>query len=150
MRRRRIVLAGLYLALCGLVEAQQSSYYPITLKILQTEQVPYTVQVRGGQITTNCSIVGTAPNLRMVCSSYETPPIGWGRVLSAMLAEGSDGNTYIIACDAAWRWSKCRGLRPGDFFAARWTNRGLAVNLGIQNGKRQEATYSVLESKSIK
>lgn len=150
--------------------APADSKYPLALKVLQTEQVPYTVQVGGGQVNTNCSIVGTVntqgsattvgnftnwtassyPNLHMVCSSYQAPPMGWRHVLSAMLAVGSDGNAYIIACDAAWRWSKCRGLRTGDAFEARWAKRGLSVVYTTEKGKRQEATYSVLVSKSIR
>ena len=69
----------------------ENSQYPLRLKILQTEQVPYTVQVASARVNTNCSInggiinSGTAitfgdtgtwtsysyPDVRMSCSSYE-------------------------------------------------------------------------------
>ncbi len=150
--------------------AYVDSDYPLRLKVLQTEQIPYTVQVGGGQINTNCSIGGTVntqgsattmgnftdwsaytyPNLQMSCSSYETPPMGWRHVLSAMLVVASDGNAYIIACDAAWRWSKCRGLRPGDSFEARWAKGGISVVYYTDKRKPKEATYAVLVSRSLK
>jgi hypothetical protein len=149
MRKRGVVLCFLYLFLCGLANGQQLRDF-LSIKVLQTEQVPYTVQVRGGQVNTSCSIMGTGASVYMSCSSYETPPVGWRHVLSASLVVASDGNAYIIACDAAWRWSKCRGLRAGDTFAARWAQRGLAVSYSTDKGKRKEATYSVVVSKSLK
>ncbi len=147
-----------------------SSQSSLSLKVLQTEQVPYTVQVGGGQINTNCSITGSVdtrgmastmgnftnwsatayPDLSMSCTTFQTPPIGWSHVLNAMLVVASDGNAYIIVCDAAWRWSKCRGLRPGDIFQARWTEKGLAVTYYTEKGKPKEATYKVLSSKSLR
>lgn len=142
----------------------------LTLKILQTEQVPYTVQYGGGRVDTDCSISGTVstsgtattlgnftewsansfPYLTMSCSTSQIPPMGWRHVLSAMLAVASDGNAYVIACDAAWRWSKCRGLRPGDIFEAQWAKGGLSIDYNTEKGKREEATYTVLVSKSLR
>ena len=170
MTKRTIVLSCVCLALCCFVKAQRSPDYPLTLKILQTEEVPYSEQVSGGQVHTKCSIVGTVdtkgsattmgdltnwtadsyPNLHMSCVSFETPPVVWNHVLSTMFAAGSDGNAYIISCDAASRWSKCRSLRTGDVFEARWAKGRLRVAYSTAKGKRREATYSVLVSKSLR
>jgi hypothetical protein len=65
-----------------------------------------------------------------------------------MLVVASNGNAYIIACDAAWRWSKCHGLIAGDTFAARMTSKGLVIQ-GFVNGKAKEATYSILQAKVL-
>lgn len=126
--------------------------YPLRLEILHTEQTPYSVQVGGGQINTNCTFIGSYPNLSMSCTSSQMPPVGWRHVLNAMLAVASDGNAYIIACDAAWRWSKCVGLRTGDVFEAHWTKGGLAISYTTLDKKRKqtEATYAVLASKSLR
>ena len=86
----------------------------------------------------------------MSCSSYETPPMGWRHVLSAMLVVASDGNAYVIACDAAWRWSKCRGLRPGDSFEARWAKGGVSVVYYTDKRKPKKATYAVVVSRSLR
>jgi hypothetical protein len=47
------------------------------------------------------------------CNSSDNT-IRWQHVLNAMLGDATDGNAYILACDRAWRWSKCTGLKPGD------------------------------------
>jgi hypothetical protein len=145
-----------------------SGAYPLSVRVLQTEQVPYTVQTGGGQVSTSCAINGTTntngtviasgnvafgnatsySNLTMNCNSYQTPPIGWRHVLNAMLVVASNGNAYIIACDAAWRWSKCRGLITGDTFQAKMTSKGLAVQYYV-NGKPKEGTYSILQGKVL-
>jgi hypothetical protein len=139
----------------------------ITLKVLQAESVPYTVQTNGG-INTNCNIngsintTGTAstygnttygtststPNLQMNCRSTDTT-IRWNHVLNAMLVQASDGNAYIIACDRAWRWSKCTPLKAGDTFLAKRGDKGFIVQSINSKSKEQEATYSVLQSKSL-
>jgi hypothetical protein len=36
-------------------------------------------------------------------NSYENPLMQWRHVLNAMLVVASNGNAYIMACDAAWR-----------------------------------------------
>jgi|SRR5579872_1044734 len=139
-----------------------------TLKVLQSESVPYVVQTGGG-ISTNCQISGSTttsfssytagnstsgnamstPNLRMNCSSSENT-IRWNHVLNAMLVEASDGNAYIIACDRAWRWSKCTGLKPGDVFNARRTDKGILVQFFNTKSQEKEATYGVLQAKSMR
>jgi len=121
--------------------------YPLSIRVLQTEQVPYVVQIGGGQASTSCSINGTTntngmaigsgniafgnatsySSLTMNCNSYETPPTAWRHVLNAMLIVASNGNAYIVACDAAWLWSKCRGLVAGGTFRAKMTSKGIAV-----------------------
>lgn len=139
----------------------------ITLKVLQSESVPYTVQTNGG-INTACNITGSAnttgtastygnttygnatttSNLQMNCRTSDTT-IRWNHVLNAMLVEASDGNAYIIACDRAWRWSKCVPLKAGDTFLAKRSDKGLVVQSMNSKSKEQEATYSVLQSKSL-
>jgi outer membrane lipoprotein-sorting protein len=139
-----------------------------TLRVLQSESVPYVVQTGGG-ITTNCQISGSTttsfssstlgnstfgdatstPNLRMNCSSTENT-YRWTHVLNAMLVEASDGNAYIIACDRAWRWSKCTTLRPGDVFNARRTDKGVMVQFLNTKNEEKAAIYSVLQAKSLR
>lgn len=150
---------------------------PLTLRVLQTEQVPYVVEAGGG-VSTNCSIAGgtytsgeatsagniafgratsttdlrmtSTTDLRMNCNSYNTPPVAWRHVLSAMLVTASDGNAYIVACDAAWRWSKCVGLRPGDTFNARRSRAGFKVQYPTDKGKTKEAEYTILRATSLR
>ena len=144
----------------------QTASQGLTLKILQEQSVPYT-QESGRGISTSCNIVGTAntsayvnaygnsaygnattnSNQRMSCNSYDTT-IRWPHVLNVMFVEASDGNSYIIACDAAWAWSKCVPLRAGDTFNARFTNRGLEVAAFDTKGKEKNPTYQILQSKS--
>jgi hypothetical protein len=139
----------------------------LTLKVLQSESVPYVVQTNGG-ISTSCNISGSTnttmnsstygnttygtatstPNLQMSCKSSDNT-IRWTHVLNAMFVEASDGNAYIIACDRAWRWSKCTPLKAGDTFLARRTDKGFLVQSLNGKSKEQEATYSVLQSKSL-
>jgi hypothetical protein len=156
----------------GAGDLESSSHpaeYPLSIRVLQTEQVPYTVQVGGGQISTSCSINGTAhtggsaiasgdvafgsstsnSSLTMNCNSYQAPQMGWRHVLNAMLVVASNGNAYIVACDAAWRWSKCRGLVAGDVFSAKMTDRGLAVEYFDGKGRAKAAIYAVLQSKVL-
>ena len=71
-------------------------------------------------------------------------------MLNAMFVEASDGNAYIIACDRAWRWSKCTPLNAGDTFLARRTDKGFLVQSLNGKVKEQEATYSILQSKSMR
>jgi hypothetical protein len=65
-----------------------------------------------------------------------------------MLVEASDGNAYVIACDTAWRWSKCSSLRAGETFAFENTNKGFVVEF-VNGGKDEGATYKVVQSKSL-
>jgi PEGA domain len=105
----------------------------------------------GGVTNTNSTwITNSYPNLGMHCRSYETQPVGWRHVLNTMLAVGSDGNAYVIACDAAFRWSKCRQLRTGDIFQAAWASKGLTIFATDPKGKAIEATYRVLSSRSLR
>jgi hypothetical protein len=138
----------------------------VSLKVLQSESVPYTVETNGG-VSTACNISGSTntslttttygnttygnatstPNLSMNCKSTDTT-IRWTRVLNAMFVQASDGNAYIIACDRAWAWSKCKPLRAGDTFLATRGDKGFVVQ-SYSKSKEQEATYSVLQSKSL-
>ena len=144
----------------------QTASQGLTLKILQEQSVPYT-QESGGGISTSCNIVGTAntsayvnaygssaygnattnSNQRMSCNSYDTT-IRWPHVLNVMFAQASDGNSYIIACDRAWRWSKCVPLRAGDAFKAHFTEKGIEVEAINTKGKEENPTYHILQSKS--
>jgi len=138
----------------------------LTLKIMQEQSVPY-VQESGGGISTSCNIVGTAntsasvntygntsygnattnSNQHMNCSSYDTT-MRWPHVLNVMFAQASNGNSYIIACDRAWRWSKCIPLRAGDVFKAHFTEKGIEVEAYNTKGKEENPTYHVLQSKT--
>ena len=140
----------------------------VSLKVIQSESVPYTVQTNGG-ISTACNISGSTnttmtasthgnttygsatstPNLQMNCKSTETT-IRWTHVLNAMFVQASDGNAYIIACDRAWAWSKCTPLKAGDTFLATRGAKGFVVQSVNSKSKEQEATYSILQSRSLR
>jgi hypothetical protein len=140
----------------------------LTLKVLQAQSVPYT-QESGGGVSTSCSIVGsantsayantvgnstygnatTSSNQHMNCNSYDTT-IRWPHVLNVMFAEASDGNSYMFACDRAWRWSKCVPLQTGQVFNARFTDKGLEIEAFSSKGKEENPTYHVLQSKSLR
>jgi hypothetical protein len=139
-----------------------------TFKVLQSESVPYVVETSGG-ISTNCQISGSTsttmsaytsgnmtfgnatstPDLRMNCNTSANS-FRWTHVLNAMLVDASDGNAYIIACDRAWRWSKCTGLKPGDVFNARRGDKGFIVQFFNTKQQEKEATYTVLQAKSMR
>jgi hypothetical protein len=139
-----------------------------TFKVRQSESVPYVVETGGG-VSTNCQISGSTsttmsaytagnttfgtatstPDLHMNCNSSQTS-VKWQHVLNAMFVEASDGNAYIIACDRAWRWSKCSGLKPGDTFNARRTDKGFVVQFFNTKQQEKEATYAVLQAKSLR
>lgn len=136
----------------------------LTIRVLQEQSVPY-VQESGGGISTACSIVGnsnttayansvgnstfgnatTNSSQRMSCNSYDTT-MRWPHVLNVMFAQASNGNSYIFACDRAWRWSKCVPLRAGDTFNARFTEKGLEVESVNSKGKEEKPTYHILQS----
>lgn len=138
----------------------------LSLRVLQAQSIPYIRESRGG-ISTTCNIVGTAntsayvntygnsaygnattdSNQRMNCSSYDTT-IRWPHVLNVMFAQASDGNSYIIACDKAWRWSKCVPLRAGDTFNAHFTGKGIEIQAVNSKGKEENPTYQILQSKA--
>jgi hypothetical protein len=140
----------------------------LTFKVLQEESVPYVVETNGG-ISTSCNIGGSTSttltastfgnttygngtstsNVQMNCNSRDTT-VRWTHVLNAMLVQASDSNAYIIACDRAWRWSKCTPLRAGDTFLAERTDKGFRVQSINSKSKEHEAIYSVLQSKSLK
>jgi hypothetical protein len=84
----------------------------------------------------------------MNCTSTDHT-VRWNHELNAMFVEASDGNAYIIACDRAWRWSKCTPLRAGDTFLAKRTNNGFLVQSFNGKSKEQEATYRVPQSRSL-
>lgn len=157
----------------GMFQPPSQPIRPV-FKVLQAQSTPYTVETNGG-VSTSCSISGSTstsingsinsttygnttngtisgtatstPNLRMNCASSDNT-IRWRHTLNAMLVEASDGNAYIIACDAAWRWSKCSSLRAGESFAFENTSKGFVVEF-IKGGKDEEATYKVVQSKSL-
>jgi TPR repeat protein len=149
-------------------EQAQGRSQGLTLSVLQAQSVPYT-QESGGGISTSCNIVGTAntsayvsaygnsaygnartnSNQQMTCNSYDTT-IRWPHVLNVMFVEASDGNSYIIACDRAWAWSKCAPLRAGDTFNARFTNKGIQVDAINTRDKEENPTYQILQSKSLR
>ena len=157
----------------GIFQPPSQPIRPV-FKVLQAQSTPYTIETNGG-VSTSCSISGSTstsingsinsstygnttngtisgtatstPNLRMNCNSSDNT-IRWKHTLNAMLVEASDGNAYIIACDAAWRWSKCSSLRAGETFAFENTSKGFVVEF-VKGGKDEEATYKVVQSKSL-
>jgi len=136
----------------------------LTIRVLQEESVPY-VQESGGGISTTCNIVGNANtsayvntygnsasgnattnwNQSMRCNSYDTT-MRWPHVLNVMFVQASNGNSYIIGCDRAWRWSKCVPLRAGDTFNAQFTGKGIEVEAVNSKGKEKNPTYNILRS----
>ncbi len=136
----------------------------LSFRVLQEKSVPYTQEFNGGASTT-CSIVGgsnttvsatafgnsaygqanTSFNQQMSCNSYDTT-IRWPHILNVMFVEASNGNSYIIGCDRAWRWSKCVPLRVGDVFSAHFTNKGVEVSAVSPKGKDESLTYQILQS----
>ena len=140
----------------------------LRIKVLQEQSVPY-VQQTGGGVSTTCQIAGSANTsmnattmgnytfgnattnlgLSMNCNSYDRT-VRWAHVLNAMFVEASDGNAYIIACDRAWRWSKCVPLRAGEIFNAELTGKGMAVQAYNAKGQESEPTYTILQSKSLR
>jgi hypothetical protein len=140
----------------------------LTIRVLQSQQIPYTQQYGGG-MSTNCQITGTSDttttantfggttfgngtansNLRMNCNSYNTT-YSWPHMLNVMFVEASDGNAYIIACDKAWRWSKCGPLNSGQTFNARFTSKGIEVQAVNAKGKNIRPVYGVLQSRAMR
>jgi PEGA domain len=85
----------------------------------------------------------------MRCNS-ERQSVGWRHVLNTMLVVASDGNAYVLGCEAAFRWSKCKGLQTGNVFRASRIGQGLTVFAADPNGKATEVDLRVLNSKSLK
>ena len=127
----------------------------LRIRVLQEKSVPYVQQIGGG-ISTSCNISGSAntsmtatttgnvtfgnatttSGLQMNCNSYDTT-VRWPHVLNAMLVEASDGNAYIIACDRAWRWSKCVPLRAGETLTPVIPARGWQSKHSIQKARNR-------------
>jgi len=147
-RRLRCVLPLCLVVLTGTLRAEEQPVeYPLTLRVLQTEQVPYSEQISGGSATDSCWFARSGSTLRMSCSRTEIPPMYWPKTLQVMLVEGSDGNAYILSCRRSSRWSKCRYLGVGVTLQARWKDHDLAVGYAAgKKNKAQEATYQVLRS----
>lgn len=147
-------------------EAAGNTSQALTLKVSQSQSIPYTQQFNSG-ISTSCSIVGTSntsayasaygnsasgnattnSNQHMNCNSYDTTQ-QWPHILNVMFAQASDGNSYIIACDRAWYWSKCVPLRAGEVYSAHFTEKGIQVQAVNSKGKAVNPTYHVLQSKA--
>lgn len=140
----------------------------ITLRVLQANQIPYTQQIGGGQ-SSNCNISSSAntlatantagnttwgngttnSNMQMNCNSYDTT-IRWPHMLNMMLIEASDGNAYIIECDKAWRWSKCGPLIAGQTFNARFTPKGIEVEVVTAKGQSIKPVYGIVQSQTMR
>lgn len=136
---RHIVCAAALLV--GMAFGQNpNTQYPLQVKVVQTE----TIRVpTGAGSTTSCWFYGKGMN----CNSMTTENSRWR---SVMLVKVSDGNAYIIACDASL-FAKCNWLRPGDTYQARWVKHGLSVvAYSLDNKKkRMETTYYVVSSKPL-
>lgn len=163
---RKAGLIALVALMSSVVLGQGTS--SLTIHVLQSQSVPY-VQQYGGGVSTNCQITGTSDttttantfgnttvgngttnsNLRMNCASYNNT-YGWPHMLNVMFVEASDGNAYIIACDKAWRWSKCGPLNAGQVFNARFTSKGIEVQAFTAKGKAIRPVYGVLQSRAMR
>jgi PEGA domain len=144
----------------------------LVLRVLQTDQIVNSVRSSKVESQLSCSISGTPspdvekshtkitgpdipwisnsyPGLSMHCSS-ERQSAGWRHVLNTMLVVASDGNAYVLGCEAAFRWSQCKGLQTGGVFRASRTDRGLTVFAADLDGKATEIDFRVLNSKSLK
>ena len=169
---RSLTRGLLLLALWGLaVQEVSSQEQNLVVKVLQTAQ--FFDSARSGDVESrlNCSIVvptsspaaeksdsrmanvpwvsNSYPGLGMDCTS-QGQSAGWRHVVNTVLVVASDGNAYALACEAAFRWSKCKGLQSGDFFRASPTAQGLRVYAADPNGKATEIDFRVLSSKSLK
>lgn len=171
MRAR--VWAFLLLALCGPGPRKIGAEdHDLVLKVLQTDQLFDSTHSGKLESRVRCSISATPspaveksdastigsdipwisnsyPGLSMHCSS-EGQSAGWRHVLNTMLVVASDGNAYVLGCEAAFRWSKCKGLQTGDVFRASRTEQGLRVHATDAGGKATEVDFSVLNSRSLK
>jgi hypothetical protein len=130
------------------VAKSEQKEYPLRIKVVQSQSAPFTTTSNGGS-STNCTYGDSTAN----CNTTSND-ITWRHVQNTMLVEASDGKVYTLGCTASVRWSKCRWLRVGDIFPARWDNHGLAVLYhpikgGKTTEKEQETVYVVLGSRLL-
>ena len=116
--------------------------YPLVLTVTKLKQTPFT---RGGNNSarTNCRINGDD----IYCDTANTSFAGIPGVSYLMLANASDGNTYLFGCDAQWRWSHCSGLLT-EKFRARLDGGRLAVEVMDKKGKPKEIKYDIFSIES--
>jgi len=137
----------------------------ITIRVLQSERVPYEVTAGDRGIITSCFIepasntAATAPvsgnnpsadpntqpppALAMNCKSPLTPPAQTHQILNTMLVMASNGNAYIIGCENTWRWSKCGSLKPGNIYRAKLTAKRMSV-VYMDDGMMKERPFHIL------
>jgi hypothetical protein len=162
------------LALCGPAVRKSSGQAPnLVLKVIKTDQLFDSARSGKLESRVSCSIVGPTsspavetspasptvadvpwisnsyPGLSMHCES-QGQALGWRHVLNAVLVVASDGNAYVLGCEAAFRWSKCKGLQAGDVFRASQSGQGLRLYGADPDGKATEIDFSILSSKSLK
>lgn len=164
----------LLLALCGpAVRRSSGQAHSLVLKVLKTDQLFDSAHSGKWESRVSCSIAGptsspavetspaspTGANVPWISNSYpglsmhcdnQGQPLGWRHVLNTALVVASDGNAYVLGCEAAYRWSKCKGLQAGDVFRASQTGQGLKVYAADPDGKATEIDFSVLNSRSLK
>ena len=139
----------------------------LSLRVLQSESISYT-QDLGGTNSANCQLSESAntaapsdslddlsfangepgSNIRLICNSWDENSI-MPRILNAMLVVSSDGNAYVIACDKAWKWSKCVPLQAGLVFHGSHAEDKIEVQGINSEGKEQEAKYTILLTKAL-
>lgn len=139
----------------------------LRLKVLQSESISYTQELGGGNSancqlseSANSSVIGDSlddigfsngqpgANIQMICNSWDKNSI-MPRILNAILVVSSDGNAYVIACDKAWRWSKCAPLQAGLIFHGSRSENKIDVRGVNAEGKEQEARYTILLTKPL-
>ncbi len=139
----------------------------LNVRVLQSYSISYTQDLDGGN-SSNCQITKSASNspganslddigfvtesigsnLKLTCNSWDQNSI-FPRTLNAMLVASSDGNAYVIACDRAWKWSKCVPLKAGLTFPANLEENRLKVRGTNEGGKEEEATFKILMEKPL-
>lgn len=137
----------------------------LSLKVLQSESISYTKDAGNSvncQVSESANAAGASDslddigltdgqpgsNLRMVCNSWAQDSI-LAHTLNAELVVSSDGNAYAIACDKAWRWSKCAPLDVGKVFLGSRDGNKIDVQGIIKNEKEQSAKYTILMTKAL-
>jgi hypothetical protein len=88
--------------------------------------------------------ISTSTNCNTTYTSPSQIPITW-RFADVYNAVESDDRVYLIGCRAAWRWSNCVPLIPGDLFSAEMSGSSMIV-YGEKDGKKHvKVKYGILQ-----
>lgn len=129
---------------------------PFTLRSIAYRVVPQsnTTYIQSGQYSSNSNCYGQGydygamSTLNMNCSTnYTTPtntPITWNYADVYNVME-TPTQVYVIGCRAAWRWSKCSWLIPGQMFQAQLDRGDVKIRATNSKGKEQTIKYRVFQ-----